>query len=202
MSTWITHPISLTGEVVSLLPMEREHFPALIALAQDERIWEHYIFDGTDPVRMQEVLEDALAQREKGTQYPFVIFHKEHNKVIGSTRLLDIQAKHKKLEVGSTWLHPDYWATAANIDSKLLLLDYCFEKLQTVRVQLKTDEKNIRSRKAIEKVGGKYEGILRHDMIRDNGTNRNSAYYSIINEEWPETKRYLTDLFMRTKAQK
>ena len=88
-------------------------------------------------------------------------------------------------------MHPDYWATAINYECKLLLLTFCFEKLQAVRVQLKTDEHNWRSRKAIEKIGARYEGILRHDMIRENGTIRNSAYFSIIDSEWPETKQQL-----------
>ena len=102
--------------------------------------------------------------------------------------------KHKKLEIGSTWLHPDYWATAINPECKLLLLTYCFEVLQAVRVQLKTDEKNMRSRKAIEKIGGQFEGILRNDMIRDNYTKRNSAYFSIIDDEWKDKKARLIEL--------
>ncbi len=104
---------------------------------------------------------------------------------------MDIQPNHKKLEIGWTWLHPDYWGTEVNLECKLLLLTYCFEELKTYRVQFKTDENNIRSRKAIEKIGGKFEGILRHDMIRDNGTKRNSAYFSIIDSEWGDVKRAL-----------
>ena len=103
------------------MPMEREHFPVLIALAGDRRIWEHYVYDGSDPARMREILDDALVQMESGTQYPFVIFHKGHNKIIGSTRLLDLQPKHKKLEIGSTWLHPEYWSTSVNVESKKII---------------------------------------------------------------------------------
>jgi RimJ/RimL family protein N-acetyltransferase len=108
---------------------------------------------------------------------------------------MDIQQQHKKLEIGSTWLHPTYWATVVNLECKLLLLTHCFEVLEASRVQLKTDENNIRSRKAIEKIGGQFEGILRSDMLRDNNTKRNSAYYSIIAEEWPVIKIKLTDLY-------
>ena len=124
-----------------------------------------------------------MNEKEKETQFPFVIYHKVHKKIIGATRFLDIQAQHKKLEIGWTWLHPNYWGTTVNLECKLLLLTYCFEKLNAIRVQFKTDENNIRSRKAIEKIGGKFEGILRNDMLRDNGTKRNSAYYSIIDSE-------------------
>ncbi len=192
MSTWVNHPLSLLGETVNLLPMERAHFAELEALAREQRIWQHYAYDLSDPVRLYQILEGALLEREQGTQYPFVIQDRSAQALIGSTRLMDMWPKHRKLEIGFTWLHPDYWGTAVNLECKLLLLTYCFETLQTVRVQLKTDEQNIRSRKAIEKIGGRFEGIFRNDMIRDNGTHRHSAYYSIIDTEWPEAKRQMS----------
>jgi RimJ/RimL family protein N-acetyltransferase len=188
MKNWINHPTTLSGDIVELLPLETEHFAELEALAKDPKIWEFYVFDGTDAVTFMNVFTDALQERALGTRYPFVIFHKEQQKLIGSTHFLDIQPKHRKLEIGSTWLHPDYWATKVNLECKLLLLTHCFETLHTARVQLKTDENNLRSRKAIEKIGGRFEGILRNDMLRDNGTNRNSAYFSIIEAEWAERK--------------
>ena len=101
---------------------------------------------------------------------------------------MNIEPVHKKLEIGWTWLHPEYWASEINLECKLLLMTFCFEEWNAVRVQLKTDENNIRSRKAIEKIGGQFEGVLRNDMIRDNGTNRNSVYFSILDTEW-EMKR-------------
>ena len=101
---------------------------------------------------------------------------------------MDIQPTHKKLEIGWTWLHPDYWTTKLNLECKYLLLTYCLEQIEAFRVQLKTDENNIRSRKAIVKIGGQFEGIIRNDMIRDNGTKRNSAYFSIIDSDWPMIK--------------
>ncbi len=107
---------------------------------------------------------------------------------------MDIQPVHKKLEIGSTWVHPNFWGSAVNLECKFLLLTYAFEKLHTKRVQFKTDENNVRSRKAIEKIGGQFEGILRNDMLRDNNTLRNSAVYSIIEGEWEENKMKLTRL--------
>ncbi len=199
MDHWIKYPTTLTGQTVDLLPLEKEHFAELETLARDKRIWEFYTFDGSDPIKFSSVLSSALIERAKGNQFPFVIRHKTDNKIIGSTRFLDIQPIHKKLEIGSTWLHPDYWATEVNLECKLLLLTYCFENLQAVRVQLKTDERNLRSRKAIEKIGGQFEGILRNDMIRDDNTNRNSAYYSIINEEWADKKQNLIQLYQAKK---
>jgi len=189
--TYIPHPLHLQGNLIELIPLDLSHFDDLVALSNDKRIWQHYAVDGSDAWKMTQSLEAALLEKDKGTQYPFTIVKKEGNQIIGSTRFLDIQPEHQKLEIGWTWLHPEYWATNINTESKLLLLNYCFEELSTVRVQLRTDENNIRSRKAIEKTGAQLEGIIRHDMIRDNGTKRNSAYYSIIDSDWLQAKQKL-----------
>lgn len=191
---WINHPVLLKGTHITLVPLYESHFDELIKLAQDKRIWSHYAIDGSDPCKLKASLENGLAEREKGTQYPFIIQQNETGKIIGSTRFLDMQPEHKKLEIGWTWLHPDYWGTTINIACKYLLLTFSFEEAQAKRVQLKTDENNIRSRKAIEKIGGHFEGILRNDMIRDNGTSRHSAYYSIIENDWEKTKNNLLEL--------
>ncbi|MDJ1499626.1 GNAT family protein [Xanthocytophaga agilis] len=107
---------------------------------------------------------------------------------------MDIQPKHKKLEIGFTWMHPDYWGSSINTECKFLLLHYCFEHLDIQRVHIKTDETNTRSRKAIEKIGGQFEGIIRNDMVRDNGTKRNSASYSIIDQDWQHIKAHLLQI--------
>lgn len=189
--------IELKGKSVNLIPLEEKHFSELIRLAADKKIWEYYIFDCSREEKISEELEKALIEKEKGTQFPFVIIHKLSNNIIGSTRFLDIQEEHKKLEIGWTWLSSQYWATEINPECKLLLLTFIFEELKFIRVQLKTDERNIRSRKAIEKIGGKFEGILRNDMIRENGTLRNSALYSITDNDWNEVKPCLFDLYKR-----
>jgi N-acetyltransferase len=194
MNNWITAPKTLTGHFVALISLERIHFHELEKLAKDKRIWTHYTYDGSDSKTFRRTLELAMVEQQKGTQFPFIIYHKTDKRFIGSTRFMDMQPTHKKLEIGTTWLLPDYWGTAVNLECKLLLLTFCFETLQTYRVQLKTDENNKRSRRAIEKIGGQFEGILRSDMVRDNGTKRNSAYFSILNEEWPEVRVRLTSL--------
>ncbi len=199
MANWIPYPLTLTGETVELISLEKNHFAELDTLAKDKRIWEFSLSDNTDSVVMLEVLNLALIEREDGNQYPFAIFHKQHKKLIGSTRFLEIEPKHRKLEIGATWLHPTYWATEVNLECKLLLLTYCFETLKTARVQLRADENNVRSRKAIAKIGAQFEGILRNDLIRDNGTNRNSAYFGMIDKEWSEKKQKLTDLYNAKK---
>lgn len=191
MKPWIIYPTTLTGPTVALVSLEKVHFTALESLAKDPRIWEHYPFDLSDSLRFQRIFTAALKEREKGSQFPFTIIERHSDQIVGSTRFLDIQPQHKKLEIGFTWIHPRYWGSQVNLECKWLLLTHCFEKMGCVRVQLKTDENNIRSRKAIEKIGGQFEGVLRHDMLRDDHTHRNSAYYSIIDEEWQVCKNRL-----------
>jgi RimJ/RimL family protein N-acetyltransferase len=195
MQTWISPAAKLTGQSILLNPLDQLHFEELREVATHKQIWEFYPYDGSDAPKFKEIFDAALVEKQKGNQFPFVILNKSDNKIIGSTRFMDIQSKHKKLEIGSTWLHPKFWGTAINLECKLLLLTYCFEKLHAQRVQLKTDERNLRSRKAIEKIGGQFEGILRNDMLRDNNTKRNSAYYSITDEEWPDKKIKLKALY-------
>lgn len=201
MNPWIKKQTHLTGQSVKLVPLEKTHFDELANIACDERIWKFYAVDCANHAIFMREFTEALAEQERGTQFSFVIFHNEQQKLIGSTRFLSIQPKHRKLEIGWTWLHPGYWATEVNAECKLLLLTHCFEELSTVRVQIKTDENNTRSRKAIEKIGGQFEGILRNDMIRENGTYRNSAYYSITDSDWPLVKEKLVNLYWHRKSQ-
>ena len=191
---WIPHPTILHGQLVDLLPLEEKHFDELHRAAADKRIWEFYVGDWSVKETFLKVYNGTLASREKGTEYPFVIFHQPTQKIIGSTRLMDIVAYDRRLEIGGTWLQPEYWATAINLDCKYTLLTFCFESLDANRVQLKTQHDNIRSRKAIEKIGGKYEGIIRQHMLKDDGTFRSSAYFSILKEEWPTVKPKLKSL--------
>jgi RimJ/RimL family protein N-acetyltransferase len=194
---WIKDHVTLSGQDVRLVPMEEKHFEELNRVADHEKIWEFIPTDMSTAEKRRLVFSMALNEREKGTQFPFVIISNRKNKIIGSTRLMNMEEIHLKLEIGWTWLHPDYWASRVNMECKLLLLGFCFETLKAVRVQLRTDETNIRSRKAIAKIGGKFEGILRMDWIRDNGTVRNTAYYSLLNDEWENNKSRLEALLAK-----
>jgi RimJ/RimL family protein N-acetyltransferase len=113
-----------------------------------------------------------------------VIRHLKTNRLIGSTRFFEIYPADKKVEIGWTWIIKEYWGTTVNLECKLLLLTFCFETLNLNRVQFKTKDTNFRSRKAIEKIGAVFEGILRKDKIQSDGSARNAAYYSILNDEW------------------
>ncbi|MBP7511120.1 MAG: GNAT family N-acetyltransferase [Bacteroidia bacterium] len=192
--SWIHPNTILHGNLVELIPLEYGYFEELTNLAREYKIWEFIPDNMSNSERCHLAFRNAINQREKGNQFPFVIFHKKENKIIGSTRLMNIEPDFKKLEIGWTWLHPDYWATLVNLECKLLLLNFCFEELKTIRVQFKTDENNIRSQKAIRKIGAQFEGILRNDMIRDNGTYRNSVYFSIIIKEWQDVRTHLMSL--------
>ncbi len=181
---WIKHPTVLNGETVDLIPLEKEHFDELYKAASDKELWKYIPSDASVRETFDKLYNTALEDRKNGTCYPFIIYHKKTGKMVGSTRLMDIMHKDEKLEIGFTWLTKEYWGSGINFECKLLLLTFSFEVLKARRVQIKTDENNLRSRKAIEKIGGHFEGISRKDRIRDNGTSRNTAYYSIIDDEW------------------
>jgi RimJ/RimL family protein N-acetyltransferase len=188
---WIPHPTILQGVQVELHPLEERHFDELFDAASDKRIWEFYIGDWSMHETFLRIYNGTLKKRERGEEYPFIILHKPTQKIIGSTRYMDIVPHDRRLEIGGTWLMPQYWATSINFDCKLALLTFAFEKLKAERVQLKTQHDNIRSRKAIEKIGGVYEGVIRNHMLKDDGTFRSSAYFSILNNEWPAAKENL-----------
>jgi RimJ/RimL family protein N-acetyltransferase len=190
---WITHPTILKGTQLELHPLEKEHFDQLFSAAADEELWRLIPTDCSKREAFDIAYNFALAERDKGNQYPFVIYHKETKALIGSTRLFEIFPNDKKLEIGWTWLIKEYWGTTINLESKLVLLTYCFEELKTRRVQLKTDVNNLRSRKAIEKIGGEFEGVFRKDKIKANGESRSAAYYSIIDDEWEFAKAKIRD---------
>lgn len=191
---WILHPTILEGTHVELIPLEKEHFEELYAAAADKDLWTWIPTDGSDKAKFYKNYKLALSERDNGNQYPFVIRHKETQKLIGSTRFFEIYPSDKKLEIGWTWITKEFWGSSVNLECKLLLLTYCFEVLKTNRVQLKTKDDNLRSRKAIEKIGGVFEGILRKDKIQNDGTTRNAAYYSILDDEWNTAKQKIETL--------
>ncbi len=198
---WINHPTILTAETVELVPLEKEHFEALYLAASDKKLWELIPADCSNRQTFDKAYNFALTERDNGNQYPFVIIHKATSEIIGSTRLFEIYPLDKKLEIGWTWIITKYWGTEINFECKLLLLGFCFDTLKTRRVQIKTDATNLRSRKAIEKIGGQFEGILRKDKIKENGVSRSAAYYSILDDEWNWAKeKIMTQLTDKRKA--
>ena len=186
--------IQLIGKAVLLRPMTKDDVEAIYACCQDERIWTHMPQNLQTREDVQTYVEQALVNREAGTEYPFVIVLRATNEIVGSTRIFDIAAAHKRLEIGHTWLHPSAWRTNVNTECKYLLLTYCFEQLDFQRVQIKTGHENTRSQKAIERIGATKEGILRNHMIRPNGEVRHTVMYSVVQGEWLEVKRHIEAL--------
>ncbi|MDR2224089.1 MAG: GNAT family N-acetyltransferase [Flavobacteriaceae bacterium] len=199
---WIPYPLILKGETVTLIPLEQEHLEELYSASADKELWKLVPSDCSERAIFFSNYSYALEARVNGTQYPFVILDNRTNKIIGSTRFFEIYQADKKLEIGWTWITQEYWGTTVNLECKLLLMSYCFEVLKTNRVQLKTKDTNIRSRKAIEKIGGVFEGILRKDKIQQDGTTRNAAYYSILNTEWEDAKQKIELLIEEKKELK
>ncbi|MCY8517526.1 GNAT family N-acetyltransferase [Bacillus atrophaeus] len=184
-------PGKLTGDHVQIVPMEKRHIEGLYDISKHENMWTHLPKTIRTLEEMESFVEEALIEQENGRQCPFVILLRQTGKVIGSTRFLDISDKSRNLEIGWTWLTPSVWGSNINTECKYLLLKYCFEELNVIRVQFKTDEQNLRSQKAIERIGGIREGVLRNHMIRKDGSYRNSVFYSIIKSEWEITKNKL-----------
>jgi len=185
-------PVVLTGNVVRLEPMQPQHAQALLEAGQDHSNW---MYMWTDPNgslgSIQAWMSVALAEMEQGSTLPFVTIQQSSGRIVGSTRYMDIRAKDYGLEIGGTWLMPEVRRTAINTECKYLLLRHAFETLGAIRVQLKTDSRNLRSQQAIERLGAIKEGVLRNHIIMPDGQYRHSVYYSVIKQEWPAVKARL-----------
>ncbi|HET8523392.1 MAG TPA: GNAT family N-acetyltransferase [Thermomicrobiales bacterium] len=184
-------PVTLEGKRVRLEPLGDQHAEDLATLVGPEEIW---TWMSARPVTLADTrswIETALAAQAGGSELPFAIIDKTTDRAVGSTRFLDIQPHHRGVEIGWTWLGRNAWRTPINTECKYLLLRHAFETWNCIRVQLKTDRRNERSRRAIERIGGQFEGILRNHRVLSDGTYRDSAYYSIIDVEWPEVKTRL-----------
>lgn len=176
---------------MNLVPMEESYFEQMWELADDPRIWEYTSVKLNDKSRFYQYLFSALRKRATGDQYQFAIKNNASGKFIGSTMYHSIVPENFKLEIGWTWYAPAYWRTGVNRECKLLMLTHCFENLRLKRVQFQTDEVNLVSRNALLGIGATYEGLLRHERMRPDGTCRNTAMFSIIDTEWDEVKAKL-----------
>ncbi|OGO65001.1 MAG: GNAT family N-acetyltransferase [Chloroflexi bacterium RBG_19FT_COMBO_50_10] len=188
-------PIILVGKVVRLEPLSESHVPELTISGQDESIW-HYMLYNTirTEQQMRSWVLNLLAQQAKGTDLPFAVIHLESGRVIGATRYLNIRPQDRGLEIGGTWYAVKFQRTAVNTECKYLLLKHAFEGLKCIRVQFKTDLRNERSQRALERIGAVKEGILRSHMITPDGYIRDSVFYSILASEWPLVRARLEEI--------
>ncbi len=186
-------PVTLEGELVRLEPLSSEHAEGLFeATSASEELWRHLsIYPPESVADIDLFIESALQDQATGASVPFAIIERATGKVVGSTRYMDIRSVHGGLEIGWTFLAQRVWRTGINTECKYLLLRHAFEDCGCARVQLKTDALNQRSRDAILGIGAQFEGILRRHQLRRDGTLRDTAMFSIIDEEWPMAKARL-----------
>lgn len=189
-----SRPTVLQGKVVRLEALRLEHVPGLTAVGIDDEIWRHMLYgEIKDEEDMAGWVRSILAMAETGTDIPFAVIHLPSGRVAGATRYLDIRAAHRGLEIGGTWYGAEFRRTAVNTECKYLLLRHAFETMRCIRVQFKTDARNERSQRAIERLGAVMEGTLRNHMILPDGRWRDSVYYSILESEWPSVKARLKE---------
>jgi N-acetyltransferase len=190
VSGWTT-PV-LEGELVRLEPISLDHEDGLWEASRDPRTWRWLSVEQPQTrAELRAYLDAALANAADGTEMPLVTVRREDDRVLGSTRFLALRPEHRSVEIGWTWLHPDAWGTGANVEAKLLMLEHAFQQLGCLRVELKTDAANERSRGAMAALPAQFEGIHRKHMLVRGGVRRDSAWYSVLDDEWPAVRANL-----------
>jgi RimJ/RimL family protein N-acetyltransferase len=183
------HPITLTGKLVRLEPLSEDHVPDLCLVGFDRSIWRYMLYgDILTEAQMHAWVLEILERQKRGADLPFAVIDLHTGRAVGATRYLDIQPDNRSVEIGGTWYGLAYQGTGVNTEAKYLLLKHAFEDLDCIRVQLKTDSRNLHSQRAIGRLGAVKEGVLRKHIIQPNGFQRDSVIYSIIDIEWPEVK--------------
>ena len=183
---------TLHGDLVRLEPISLEHEDGLWHASRDPRTWQWLsVFQPQTREELRAYLDAALASRADGTELPLVTIRRDDDRVVGSTRYLALHPEHRTVEIGWTWLTPEAWGTGLNVEAKLLMLEHAFERLRCLRVELKTDARNERSRGAMAALPAQFEGVHRKAMLVRGGQRRDSAWYSVIDEEWPDVRANL-----------
>jgi len=195
----IPQPVTLEGRTVRLEPLGPTHHAALCAIGLDPELWELIPYRVTTPDEMVAYIQTALDAQKAGTALPFATVHVTSGQVIGSTRFMNIDVPNRRVEIGATWIAAPWRRTAVNTEGKYLMLRHAFETLGCVRVELKTDVLNQRSRNAILRIGAKEEGILRQHVVTWSGRLRDSVYFSILDSEWPRVKQDLEQKLSRAR---
>ena len=187
-------PVILDGKVVRLVPLALEHVDPLCDVGLDPSLWTWTPVRISDCSQMRAFVEEALAEQRAGTALAFATTLRETGEVIGSTRFMSIVPAHRRVEIGGTWIAPALQRTRANTEAKYLMLRHAFEVWQCMRVELKTHAQNAKSRVAILRIGAVEEGTLRKHMLQSDGSIRDSVYFSILDDEWPNVKSKLESL--------
>ncbi|MGK2962447.1 MAG: GNAT family N-acetyltransferase [Gemmatimonadaceae bacterium] len=193
-------PVTLEGERVRLEPMAAAHLPALIEAGAFEELWRWTSSRADTPDSMREYVMSALADASAGSALPFVTVDMSAGRVIGSTRFGNIDHPNRRVEIGWTWITPAFQRSHVNSEAKYLMLLHAFDVWQCVRVELKTDFLNEKSRNAMLRIGCREEGTLRKHMITYSGRWRDTVYYSVLDSEWPAVRERLLDFIARRDA--
>lgn len=178
----------LEGRHVRLEPLSETHHAGLCLIGMDPDLWEYVPHRVTDAAEMLDYIRTALREQSAGVSIPFAIVDRASGKVAGSTRFMNMDRSHRRVEIGATWLGHAWRRTALNTEAKYLLLRHAFESLDCARVELKADARNQRSRTAILRIGAREEGTLRRHMVLWTGWIRDTVYYSVLDSEWPAVK--------------
>ena len=190
-------PVTLEGRYVRLVPLTLEHVPALWEVADDEDLWRLTMATLRTEDGLRRYVEEALRERDTGTALPFATTLAETGRPIGSTRFRATEPQHRKVEIGWTWVGRPWQRSPVNTEAKFLMLRHAFETWGCIRVELKTDVLNQRSRNAMLRIGAREEGILRKHQITDTGRVRDTVYFSIVDDEWPAVKARLLEMLAR-----
>jgi RimJ/RimL family protein N-acetyltransferase len=188
-------PITLEGQYVRLEPLSEAHHAALSEIGLDLDLWKWTPFRVQTADEMAAYIRSALDAQAAGTALPFATVERASGRVVGSTRFMNIEVANRKVEIGSTWIARPWQRSAVNTEAKYLMLRHAFETWGCNRVELKTDSLNQRSRNAILRIGAQHEGIFRNHMVTWSGRLRHTAWYSIIDSEWPQVKLMLEAKF-------
>jgi N-acetyltransferase len=184
-------PVTLAGRHVRLVPLAAEHLPALTTAGADPAIWQWYSVTGHTPETMRAFVQDGIDSAQKGTAVPFTVIEAASGAIVGSTRFGTIERRHRRAEIGWTWLAPRVQRTPINTEMKYLMLGHAFDAWRLMRVEFKTDSFNDKSRNALARIGATFEGIHRNHMVTYTGRIRHSAWYSVTDTDWPDVKRGL-----------
>jgi RimJ/RimL family protein N-acetyltransferase len=187
---WRHVPV-LEGRHVRLEPLTESHHAALTEVGLDPDLWALIPYRVTTPEEMTAYIERALKDQAAGVSLPFATIDRASGKIVGSTRYMNVERAHRRVEIGATWIARPWQRTAINTEAKYLMLCYAFETLGCIRVELKTDALNRRSRNAIQRIGAMEEGIFRRHIITWSGRVRDSVYFSVVDREWPRVKAAL-----------
>lgn len=190
MTPWIA-PLTLVAARAMLVPLERGHAADLAAAARDGELWRLWYTSVPTPEGMDAEIERRLALQQAGSMVPFTVIDRTTSRPAGMTTYMNIDAKNLRLEIGSTWYARSAQRTSLNTEAKLLLLTHAFERLQCIAVEFRTHILNQQSRRGIERLGAKLDGILRAHQVMPNGTLRDTCVYSIIASEWPTIRAHL-----------